>query len=301
MKRLLGILSLVFVVGISGVFHQETAYGYDFGDYRSMTLTGKAWEALEQGDIEAVLAYTNKCIELYGEQARKMQADLSGYPTGPDQDIFNYWALNDVATSLFIQGEAYRKANMMDEAKEVFQKLIDEYAYGQCWDPKGWFWKPAEVAQERLAMSESGQDIDFGDYSSEQLTVKAWTALEENDLEKVLMYVNKCVELYGPKAQEMQNSLTEYPWESKEKIFSYWALNDVGTCLYIKGEAYQNAGQKQEAREAFKKLMDEYYYAQCWDPKGWFWKPAEAVQQKAESLETAESEGSGEISEKLEE
>ncbi len=294
MKKVLAILVLfLLAVSLKGPL-QSVAYAYDFGDYRSVTLTTKAWEALQKNDIEAVLAYTNKCLELYGEQAQKMQSNLTDYPKGAQQDVFNYWALNDVATALFIQGEAYRKANMMEEAQEVFQKLIDEYAYGQCWDPKGWFWKPAEAAKEKLAMMESGQNLDFGDYTSQELTTKAWAALEEKNLDAVLAYANKCIDLYSPEAKEMQDSLTEYPWESKDKIFSYWALNDVGTCLFIKGEAYRNAGQKKEAQEAFKKLVDEYSYAQCWDPQGWFWKPAEGAQQKLEMLEQEEQEGSKE-------
>ena len=35
---------------------------------------------------------------------------------------------------------------------------------------------------------------------------------------------------------------------------------------------------------AYQKLVDQYYYAQCWDPKGWFWKPAEAAQQALDEL-----------------
>ena len=292
MKKVLAILVLfLLAVSLKGPL-QSVAYAYDFGDYRSVTLVTKAWEALQKDDIEEVLAYTNKCLELYGEQAKKMQSNLTDYPKGAQQDVFNYWALNDAATALFIQGEAYRKANMMEEAEEVFQKLIDEYTYGQCWDPKGWFWKPAEAAKEKLAMMESGQNLDFGDYTSQELTTKAWAALEEKNLDAVLAYVNKCIDLYSPKAKEMQDSLTEYPWESKDKIFSYWALNDVGTCLFIKGEAYRNAGQKKEAQESFKKLVDEYSYAQCWDPQGWFWKPAEGAQQKLEMLGQEQQEGS---------
>ncbi len=282
MKKLFIILALL-TAGF-GVYYPGAVYAYNFGDYRSVTLTTKAWEALDKGDIEAVLAYTNKCLELYGEQAKKMQSSLTDYATGKNEDIFKYWALNDVATSLFIQGEAYRRANMMDEAKEVFQKLINEYSYGQCWDPKGWFWKPAEAAQEKLALIESGSKADFGDGSSQQLTVKAWAALKDNNLDDVLTYTNKCIEQYGQKAKEMQGSLTEYPWESKEKIFSYWALNDVGTCLFVQGEAYKAAGKIEEAKKAYKKLIAEYFYAQCWDPQGWFWKPAEAAQQKMDEL-----------------
>src|SRR3989338_7573082 len=109
MKRI-GLIILL-IMGVV-VLRPAIAAAYNFGDYRSVTLATKAWEALEQGDIEAVLAYTNKCIELYGEQARKMQDELDDYPTGDNQKIFSYWALNDVATCLFIQAEAYRKAKM---------------------------------------------------------------------------------------------------------------------------------------------------------------------------------------------
>ncbi|MBL8014201.1 MAG: tetratricopeptide repeat protein, partial [Candidatus Omnitrophica bacterium] len=107
------------------------------------------------------------------------------------------------------------------------------------------------------------------------------------DLDQVLAYVNKTIELYAKKAKEMQGSLTEYPWESKDKIFSYWALNDVGTAYFILGEAYRNADNKEEALKAYKTLIDEYSYSQCWDPQGWFWKPAEAAQEKVALLENS--------------
>ena len=156
---------------------------------------------------------------------------------------------------------------------------------GQCWDQKGWFWKPAEAAKEKLAAIESGSTIDYGDYTSETLTTKAWAALKNNDLEGVLAYTGKCLELYSPKAKEMQGTLKEYPWESKEKIFTYWALNDVGTCLYIQGQALKNASKTENAKEAFKKLISEYSFAQCWDPQGWFWKPVDAAQRELDTIE----------------
>ena len=110
------VLTLALLVGISSFYKSPEALAYSYGDYRSETLVTKAWKSLEEGDIEAVLAYTNKCIELYADQAKKMQESLTAYPAGGNQEIFGYWALNDVATALFIQGEAYRKANMPDEA-----------------------------------------------------------------------------------------------------------------------------------------------------------------------------------------
>ena len=283
MKKGLVVFSL-----FAASFLVQPAWAYNFGDYRSETLVTKAWEALKADDIEAVLAYTNKCIELYAGQAKKMQDSLTAYPSGEPKDIFSYWAINDVATSLFIQGEIYRKKDMKDEAIQAYKRLVNEFKYGQCWDTQGWFWKPAEAAQEKIAMIESGSTLDFGDYSSAYLATKAWEALANKDLDAVNAYVGKCLELYEPKAKEMQQSLTEYPWETKEKVFSYWALNDVGTCLYIKGEAYRNAGNWEEAKKSFKKLVDEFFYAQCWDPQGWFWKPAEGAKQKLDELKDVE-------------
>jgi len=253
---------------------------YNFGDYRSVTLVGKAWKALGEGDLDDVLAYTNKTAELYAGEAKDMQASLSAYPEGNNDKIFSYWALNDVGTAYFIQGEAYRKAGMKDEAKAAYQKVVDEFSYAQTWDPGGWFWKPAEAAKTKISMIESGSNIDFGNNSSETLVQKAWQALADKDLKSVETYCGKAEESYGDKAKEMQSSLTEYPWESKEKIFEYWALNDVGTCLFIEGEAYRKAGMDDKAKEAYQKVIDDYSFAQTWDPAGWFWKPAEAAQEK---------------------
>ncbi len=263
----------------------EAKVAVNFGDYKSSTLTTKAWGALAKGDVESVLAYTNKAVELYGEQARKMEAELKDYVTGSNDDVFKKWALNDVATCYYIQGEAYRKAKMKDEAKEAYNKVINEYTYGQAWDTKGWFWKPSEAAKEKLAAVESGVDIDYGDYTSSTMTTKAWGALNAKDYPTVIALVKKNMELYGAKAKEMQASLKEYAWESKEKTMSYWALNDVGTSLFILGEAYRQSGNKEEAAKAYKQLIDEYFYAQCWDTNGWFWKPAEAAQQKLGELD----------------
>ncbi|MBF0489679.1 MAG: tetratricopeptide repeat protein [Candidatus Omnitrophica bacterium] len=260
---------------------------YDFGDYKSSTLASKAWAALAKNDIEAVLAYTNKCIDMYGAKAKEMQASLKDYVTGSNDDIFKMWALNDVATSYFIQGEAYRQANMKDEAKEAFNKVINDVSFGQVWDTKGWFWKPADAAKEKITMIESGVNLDFGDYSSSTLVSKAWAALAANDLNAVIAYVNKTTSMYGAKAKEMQASLKDYAAGSNDEIFKNWALNDVGTALFILGEAYRTAGNKDEAIKAYKQVVDEYTYAQCWDQGGWFWKPSEGAQKKIGELENS--------------
>lgn len=148
MKNLLKVF--VFVILCSTV--AKPCFAYDFGDFSSVALTIKAWDSLSAKKYEDVVVYTNKCLELYTEEAKKMQDSLTDYIDGTvnKDKVFAYWALNDVSTCLFIKGKALLEQNKMEEAKQVFQDLVDNYKYGQCWDPKGWFWKPAEAAEEIL-------------------------------------------------------------------------------------------------------------------------------------------------------
>ncbi len=287
---ILGMALSLVILGINKA-EEAAAAAYDYGDNRSVTLTVKAWDALNKGDVEAVLAFTNKCITLYSEQAKAMQASLKEYVKGAaeggsDQEVFNLWALNDVGTCLFIQGQAYQKAGMDEEAKEAHKTVIEKYSFAQCWDPKGWFWKPAEAAKQKIAEIETGKAYDFGDYRSETLTGKSWAALAANDLDSVLAYTNKCIDLYAAKAKEMQASLQGYPWKTKEEVFSYWALNDVGTCLFIQAKALLAAGKKDEAKAVFQRIVNEFSYSQCWDPQGWFWKPKDGAAEQLAEMET---------------
>lgn len=275
------IIKLLSVIGMVGLFFMLPGSNVRANETpnveSSVGLVANAWEALKNDDLESVLDFTNKCIVRYGKRALQMQEKLSDYITGTDAEIRANWALNDVATVLFIQGRAYQNAEMYEEAKAVYQKLVDEYTFGQCWDPKGWFWKPAVVAKENLTMIETGTFFDFGDYASVTLVTKAWEALQEENLVLVLGYADKCISLYEDQARVMQSSLTDYPKGSDEEIFSYWALNDVATARFIKGRAYMIEGKKEEAIREFKIVHDDFSFGQCWDPRGWFWKPASEV------------------------
>ena len=36
------------------------------------------------------------------------------------------------------------------EAKGAFDRVVNDFGFAQCWDPKGWFWKVAVAARGRL-------------------------------------------------------------------------------------------------------------------------------------------------------
>lgn len=246
----------------------EPAEEYDFGNFSSETLVAKAWGALEGGEYEAVEAYAAKCISLYEAKALAQQESLADF--APKEEAFGQWALNDVATAYFIVGKARLAQGRVAEAQEAFNTVIERFAFAQCWDPKGWFWKVAQGAADQLATI--GTPYDFGDYTSQTLTTKAWQALDAQDHTGVELYAKKCIELYEHDAQAQQASLTDFA--PKDKAFDQWALNDVATCYFILGESLMAQRRFPEAKATFERVVSDFSFAQCWDPKGWFWKIA---------------------------
>lgn len=241
---------------------------YDYGDYTSVTLTSKAWEAFQRGDYAAVDAFTHKCIDLFEGQAIEQSESLTDF--SPREKVLNYWALNDVATSYFIRGQSLLAQGKVAEGKEALNTVIEQYPYAQAWDTKGWFWKVAEGASDKL--STIGTPYDYGDYTSSTLTTKAWQGLGKKDYKGVELYVNKSIQLYEEEALEQQGQLDDFA--SKEEAFDFWALNDVATGYFILGEALMAQERYKEAKAAFERVVNDFSYAQCWDPKGWFWKVA---------------------------
>jgi pyruvate carboxylase len=123
---------------------QARAQTLDFGDSSSATLAGKAWQASDGKDYPALFAYTQKCVELYGAEGKRMNDALTAFE--PPDRAAKQWALNDVGTCLFIMANAYVELEMYPEAVETYKTLANDYKYSQCWDPKGWFWHPAANA-----------------------------------------------------------------------------------------------------------------------------------------------------------
>lgn len=151
MKKILSLLALaIIVVGCSSAPPLKQPAALDFGDSTSQTLTTNAWNALGEGNYVNAIKYTERCAELYQEEARKMQSSLNA--KAHIDKAHDYWALNDVGTSYFIRGEALAKLGRKSEAVAAFKVVTDELYYAQAWDPKGWFWSPADAAYPKIEM-----------------------------------------------------------------------------------------------------------------------------------------------------
>ncbi|HOW35270.1 MAG TPA: glycoside hydrolase family 2 TIM barrel-domain containing protein [Candidatus Omnitrophota bacterium] len=119
-------------------------------DIPSKEFVRQAWEASGKNDLEKVLSITQKCVDTYDNEAKNQQASLGTFPMPGQED--DYQSLNNVATCLFIKAEALMQNGRSEEAKQIFQKIIDEYKWSQAWDPRGWFWSVAEKSQASIDM-----------------------------------------------------------------------------------------------------------------------------------------------------
>lgn len=246
-------------------------YNIDFGHYKSNELTGKAWQAFEAKNYKVLDIYTNKCIKMYQKHAKAQQKRLKSLPTG--DDVHKNWALNDVATCYFIKAKGFQKQKKNDKAKKIYNKIIKLFPYAQCFDTSGWFWRVSEAAKDQIIMMETG--IDFGDSTSAYLTGKAWEALNERKHDIAFIFAKKCISSYSKEADKQQSYLSSFPRKKAAK--EYWALNDVGTCYFIMGKAYQEKMMWKKSADSFKKVLDKYSFAQAWDKKGFYWKIAVAA------------------------
>jgi tetratricopeptide (TPR) repeat protein len=154
--------------------------------------------------------------------------------------------------------------------------------------------EPADVAAEKKAtekvVEEAGEKsepkLDFGDYSSEAITTKAWESLDAKKYDDAIAYAKACIEKYEAEAVTMQEEMTEpVSTDDKEAVFKKWALNDVGACYFIMGQSLEKQDKGAQAIEAYQQLLDKVSYAQVWDTQGWFWKPADAAKKQIKILE----------------
>lgn len=127
---------------------------YDFGDDTSNTLTIKAWEALNHKDEKGVFLFTERCVKLYADEAKKQGEALADYPDRANIDM--YQQMNDVGACYFIRGEFFKYKKDWQKALKSYQTLIDKYQFAQYWDPRGWYWKPAEIARDEIRKINEG-------------------------------------------------------------------------------------------------------------------------------------------------
>jgi len=127
----------------------------------SKVLTAAAWSAFNARNYNLALECSAKVINRWPVQASEQQqaavtspndcAAPKGKPT--EQQVSSYfaanWALSDVATCLFIQGQTLEKVRRTPDACRAYRWVFEQYSCAHTWDPEGFFWRTADGARER--------------------------------------------------------------------------------------------------------------------------------------------------------
>lgn len=151
-------------------------------------LLAKSWEALAKAEYVKVYDYARQAQEFYGEEAKAQGKGLAAFPA--TEKIKEYETLNHVAACLFVKAEALVKEKKNDEAKAVLKMIISDFPFAQAWDPRGWYWKVAEVARVTLKKIEEGviSDEEAGKEAKYRNTPHTKVQLHDPGKEEIIDY-----------------------------------------------------------------------------------------------------------------
>ncbi|MBT5914879.1 MAG: hypothetical protein HOH60_00875 [Opitutae bacterium] len=134
---------LNLIIGTSVVFSSST-----FAE-EAWKVTSKAWEAFGKNDFNAVERLANESVRRWGEKAREHNNELFKLPSAKEAKKYN--TLNEIATIVWLKGEALFKKGDRDGALAAYYAVVADYEFGQTWDNKGWYWSPAASSRDRIA------------------------------------------------------------------------------------------------------------------------------------------------------
>jgi beta-glucuronidase len=216
------------------------------GNSTSAGLIDKAWEAHGRRDSQAAFKYTQECIDLYQQEAERLQASLQALPKSKEE-IERVAALNDVATAYFIQAEDLMRQQKTEEAKKIFQLIIDKYPYAQTWDQRGWYWQIAEASKKSIKKIETGS-IEIEEEKKKVSQLVTGIKLYDAGKEEIVDYAK-----YG----EFTNVGT--------KDYKYIVRDQEGLILAVGEGIYPNTGSVKWDPAYNKALKEKRLEGSHWD------------------------------------
>jgi hypothetical protein len=129
-------------------------------------------------------------------------------------------------------------------------------------------------------------------WPTDRLATAAWAAFSQNRFNEAILNSNQCIDRFFHEAVALQKKLEldgkptpvgEISSADADSIRSRGVLNDVGTCLFIKGRSLERIQRMEEAVQTYKQLV-QLTHARCYDPGGWFWSPAAAGNDRLEEV-----------------
>ena len=126
-----------------------------------------------------------------------------------------------------------------------------------------------------LLMTYSLQLIAYAEGSADYVK-KGWALRGAKKYAEAYKVTEECITKYSKQADRLAATLTDFPSSGDEE--TYKVMNNVAECYFIRGEAFRDEQKKEESKKNFQIVVDKYPYAQAFDPRGWYWKLAEAAQ-----------------------
>jgi tetratricopeptide (TPR) repeat protein len=119
---------------------------------------------------------------------------------------------------------------------------------------------------------------------NEVLTKAAFDAYNLGDYQTAWERADECITEYREDAEDLQTQFIEkrapkpphgiVSRQVRLQILKNGLLNDVASCLWVKGRSAQRLGRIEEARRAYQRST-QLSYARCWDPNSkTFWSPS---------------------------
>jgi tetratricopeptide (TPR) repeat protein len=127
----------------------------------------------------------------------------------------------------------------------------------------------------------------------EQATAEAWAAFKAGRDEEAIARADACISRFQRAADRIQSILEtdketlpvgQVSASDRKRIGTYQILNDVATCLLLKGWAEEKLGRLEEAKTAYIQAQC-YTYARALDTEGnSFWSPSDVAAERVKKL-----------------
>lgn len=126
--------------------------------------------------------------------------------------------------------------------------------------------KPAAVASAVSTIRASAEIVRLG-----------WGASNKDDLDTISALLDEILTGYEGRAKVLASQLKDFP--PRANINDYEVMCNVAIMLFIKAETLMRHGKNDEATKLFKTVIEQYPWAQCFDPsRGSYWSVREKAQ-----------------------
>ncbi len=210
------------------------------------------------------LKLVNKVLELFSNQASQEQQKI--WQLDPDQiRKRKHDVVDEVGTAYYLAAKVLDKMERSSEAEKLLLEVLRKFPSARIQDKTGRELALASIINPQYP----SLFFTMESFSSQELLAATWDSFNQGKNEVALLYTQKILELYEEEAQRQQQMIsagrTLLPTQK-------WALDAVGSALYIQSKIFLSTGKVSEMRRSLNKITNNYAGAQILGKDGRFWK-----------------------------